>query len=159
MQFSLHSLIQSYHLGALDSTVYTAGPRGFRPRGKNIVRKYDLNQNGPRAVGSPDDPHYDPYEDPSYDFSFRTRTYNRDENANRQVSNNILIIMLQGYILYRFALCTMSLLCTIFLFSQCTPTRLYKLDLHRFSSTKPPVSESVLLLHLLLSCQFGDHIS
>lgn len=69
--------------GSIDTTVYTAGPRGFRPRGKNIVRKYDLNQSGPRPVGSKDDPYYDPYEDPSYNFSFRTKTYNRDENANR----------------------------------------------------------------------------
>ncbi|KAF7271796.1 hypothetical protein GWI33_015368 [Rhynchophorus ferrugineus] len=69
--------------GAIDTTVYTAGPRGFRPRGKNIVRKYDLNQNGPRPVGSPDDPYFDPYEDPSYNFAFRTRTYSRQENANR----------------------------------------------------------------------------
>ncbi|CAH0558059.1 unnamed protein product [Brassicogethes aeneus] len=69
--------------GAIDSTIYTAGPRGYRPRGKNIHRKYDLNQNGRRPVGSRDDPYYDPYEDPSYNFSFRTRTYNRDESANR----------------------------------------------------------------------------
>lgn len=70
-------------LGAIDSTVYTAGPRGYRPRGKNIARKYDLNQNGPRPIGSPDDPNFDPYEDPSYNFAFRTRTYERQENANR----------------------------------------------------------------------------
>lgn len=70
-------------LGAIDTTVYTAGPRGYRPRGKNVHRKYDLNQNGPRPVGNKDDPYYDPYEDPSYNFSFRTRTYNRDEGANR----------------------------------------------------------------------------
>ncbi|CAG9771264.1 unnamed protein product [Ceutorhynchus assimilis] len=69
--------------GGLDSTIYTAGPRGFRPRGKNVFRKYDLNQIGPRAVGSPDDPYYDPYEDPSYNFAFRTRTYSRQEGANR----------------------------------------------------------------------------
>ncbi|XP_072394242.1 uncharacterized protein Cpr73D [Diabrotica undecimpunctata] len=69
--------------GTIDSTIYTAGPRGFRPRGKNVVRKYDLSQAGPRPVGSRYDPYFDPYEDPSYSFSFRTRTYNRDENANR----------------------------------------------------------------------------
>ncbi|KAH1024271.1 hypothetical protein HUJ05_003776 [Dendroctonus ponderosae] len=69
--------------GAIDTTVYTAGPRGFRPRGKNVHRKYDLNQNGPRPIGSPDDPYYDPYEDPSYNFAFQTRTYTRQENANR----------------------------------------------------------------------------
>ncbi|XP_050309648.1 uncharacterized protein LOC126745714 [Anthonomus grandis grandis] len=69
--------------GGIDTTVYTAGPRGFRPRGKNVYRKYNLNQNGPRATGSRDDPYYDPYEDPSYNFAFRTRTYSRQENANR----------------------------------------------------------------------------
>ncbi|KAG5873738.1 hypothetical protein JTB14_021700 [Gonioctena quinquepunctata] len=69
--------------GAIDSTIYTAGPRGFRPRGKNVVRKYNLNQAGPRPIGSRDDPYYDPYEDPSYDFSFKTRTYSRVEKANR----------------------------------------------------------------------------
>ncbi|XP_063903106.1 uncharacterized protein LOC135122680 isoform X2 [Zophobas morio] len=69
--------------GRIDSTEYTAGPRGYRPRGKNVHRKYDLNQNGPRPVGSRDDPYYDPYEDPSYSFEFKTRTYNRQENANR----------------------------------------------------------------------------
>ncbi|XP_030758048.1 mesocentin [Sitophilus oryzae] len=69
--------------GGIDTTVYTAGPRGFRPRGKNVYRNYDLNQNGPRPVGSRDDPYYDPYEDPSYKFGFRTRTYSRQENANR----------------------------------------------------------------------------
>nr|XP_023018009.1 uncharacterized protein LOC111507018 [Leptinotarsa decemlineata] len=66
--------------GAIDSTIYTAGPRGFRPRGKNVVRKYDLNQAGPRGTGVSLD---DPYEDPSYHFSFRTRTYTRNEDANR----------------------------------------------------------------------------
>lgn len=66
-------------LGAIDSTDYTAGPRGFRPRGKNIHRKYDLNQSGPRPIGSRDDPYYDPTEDPSYNFKVRTRTYIRDE--------------------------------------------------------------------------------
>ncbi|XP_045471413.1 uncharacterized protein LOC123678432 isoform X3 [Harmonia axyridis] len=69
--------------GDIDRTIYTAGPRGFRPRGKNVVRKYDLNQSGPRPVGSPDDPYYDPYEDPSYNFGFKTRTHTREENANR----------------------------------------------------------------------------
>ncbi|XP_015835190.1 uncharacterized protein Cpr73D isoform X2 [Tribolium castaneum] len=69
--------------GRIDSTQYTAGPRGYRPRGKNVHRKFDLNQNGPRPVGSRDDPYFDPYEDPSYSFEFKTRTYNRQENANR----------------------------------------------------------------------------
>ncbi|KAK9887406.1 hypothetical protein WA026_022342 [Henosepilachna vigintioctopunctata] len=70
--------------GNIDKTVYTAGPRGFRPKGKNIVRNYDLNQNGPRPIGSPDDPYYDPYEDKSYHFGFRTRTHAREENSNRK---------------------------------------------------------------------------
>lgn len=65
--------------GAIDTTQYTAGPRGFRPQGKNIVRKYDLNQNGPRPIGSRDDPYFDPNEDPSYNFAFNTRTYSRKE--------------------------------------------------------------------------------
>lgn len=69
--------------GIIDKTIYTAGPRGYRPRGKNIARKYDLTQIGPRPVGSKDDPYFDPYEDPSYNFDFRTRTYSREENANR----------------------------------------------------------------------------
>lgn len=66
-------------LGNIDSTIYTAGPRGFRPRGKNVVRNYDLNQSGPRPVGSRDDPYFDPNEDPSYNFAFNTRTYSRQE--------------------------------------------------------------------------------
>ncbi|XP_044728573.1 translation initiation factor IF-2-like [Chrysoperla carnea] len=69
--------------GRIDETIYTAGPRGYRPRGPNVHRKYDLNQNGPRPIGNRDDPFFDPSEDPSYSFGFRTRTYNRDENANR----------------------------------------------------------------------------
>ncbi|XP_066256950.1 uncharacterized protein Cpr73D [Euwallacea similis] len=69
--------------GGIDTTIYTAGPRGFRPRGKNVFRKYDLNQNGPRAIGSRDDPYYDPYEDSSYNFAFRTATYSKQESANR----------------------------------------------------------------------------
>ncbi|XP_018334535.1 uncharacterized protein LOC108743462 [Agrilus planipennis] len=70
--------------GHLDSTQYTAGPRGYRPRGKNVVRKYDLSQNGPRSSGSKDDPYFDDSEDPSYNFGFKTRTYQRQE-----VSNNV----------------------------------------------------------------------
>ncbi|XP_017776991.1 PREDICTED: uncharacterized protein LOC108562984 [Nicrophorus vespilloides] len=70
--------------GGVDVTSYTAGPRGYRPRGKNIVRKFDQNQNGPRPIGSRDDPYFDPNEDPSYNFSFKTRTYSRTEGANRR---------------------------------------------------------------------------
>lgn len=69
--------------GGVDRVTYTAGPRGYRPRGSNIVRKYDQNQNGPRAIGSRDDPYFDPNEDPSYQFGFKTRTYSRQEAANR----------------------------------------------------------------------------
>ncbi|KAL1491300.1 hypothetical protein ABEB36_011917 [Hypothenemus hampei] len=68
--------------GGIDSTLYTAGPRGYRPQGKNIFRKFGLSQSGPRPVGSPDDPYYDPFEDKSYHFDFKTRTYSRVEDSN-----------------------------------------------------------------------------
>ncbi|KAF5306634.1 hypothetical protein FQA39_LY08823 [Lamprigera yunnana] len=70
-------------IGAIDSIQYTAGPRGFRPRGKNVVRKYDFNQAASRPIGSPDDPYFDPNEDPSYNFAFNTRPYSRQEASNR----------------------------------------------------------------------------
>ncbi|KAK5645824.1 hypothetical protein RI129_004288 [Pyrocoelia pectoralis] len=69
--------------GVIDSIQYTAGPRGFRPRGKNVVRKYDFNQVRTGPIGSRDDPNFDPNEDPSYNFAFNTRTYTRQEAANR----------------------------------------------------------------------------
>lgn len=50
-------------------------------------RKTDLAQYPPRAIGSPDDPLADPYEDPSYSFSFRTPDQSRSEenDANGRV--------------------------------------------------------------------------
>ncbi|KAI4464224.1 cuticle protein [Holotrichia oblita] len=69
--------------GGIDRTEYTAGPRGFRPKGKNVVRKYDLSQRPVGPIGNKDDPYFDPYEDPSYNFQFNTRVYNRKEGANR----------------------------------------------------------------------------
>lgn len=68
--------------GVVDQVSYTAGPRGFRPRGKNIARKYDLSQV-PRPVGPMG---FDPNEDPSYNFGFRTRTYNREEGKSTNLS-------------------------------------------------------------------------
>ncbi|KRT86236.1 Insect cuticle protein, partial [Oryctes borbonicus] len=69
--------------GSVDRTEYTAGPRGFRPKGKNVVRKYDPSQRPTGPIGSKDDPYFDPYEDPSYNFQFNTRVYNRKEGADR----------------------------------------------------------------------------
>ncbi|GJQ83836.1 hypothetical protein Trydic_g5694 [Trypoxylus dichotomus] len=69
--------------GGIDRTEYTAGPRGFRPKGKNVVRKYDPSQRPVGPIGNKDDPYFDPYEDPSYNFQFNTRGYNRKEGANR----------------------------------------------------------------------------
>ncbi|XP_065172273.1 collagen alpha-1(III) chain-like isoform X3 [Atheta coriaria] len=69
--------------GGVDVTSYTAGPRGYRPRGSNIARKFDQSQVRRGPIGSRDDPYYDPNEDPSYDFGFKTRTYQRKESANR----------------------------------------------------------------------------
>ncbi|XP_034238184.1 mucin-1-like [Thrips palmi] len=71
-------------------TVYTAGPRGFRARGTDIARKMDLSQSGGRAPRPPPDGRYspeydnyfDPLEDPSYSFAFRTPTYARKEDAD-----------------------------------------------------------------------------
>ncbi|KAK3915030.1 Adult-specific rigid cuticular protein 12.6 [Frankliniella fusca] len=71
-------------------TVYTAGPRGFRARGTDIARKMDLSQGGGRAPRPPPDGRYspeydnyfDPLEDPSYSFAFRTPTYARKEDAD-----------------------------------------------------------------------------
>lgn len=68
-----------YLLGRIDRTEYTAGPRGFRPKGNNVVRKYDLSQRRVGPIGNKDDPYFDPYEDPSYNFQFNTRVYNRKE--------------------------------------------------------------------------------
>ncbi|XP_034481003.1 fibroin heavy chain [Drosophila innubila] len=65
--------------GQIEETVYTAGPRGFRANGPKIHRKMDLAQYPVRPRGSPDDPLADPYDDPSYSFSFRTPDQSRSE--------------------------------------------------------------------------------
>uniref|UniRef100_A0A1A9W7H6 Cuticle protein 6 n=1 Tax=Glossina brevipalpis TaxID=37001 RepID=A0A1A9W7H6_9MUSC len=68
--------------GQIEETVYTAGPRGFRANGPKIHRKTDLAQYPVRPRGSPDDPLADPYDDPSYSFSFRTADHSRSEDSN-----------------------------------------------------------------------------
>ncbi|XP_022212253.2 fibroin heavy chain [Drosophila obscura] len=65
--------------GQIEETVYTAGPRGFRVNGPKIHRKMDLAQYPVRPRGSPDDPLADPFDDPSYSFSFRTPDQSRSE--------------------------------------------------------------------------------
>ncbi|KAH8406886.1 hypothetical protein KR222_010047, partial [Zaprionus bogoriensis] len=73
--------------GQIEETVYTAGPRGFRVNGPKIHRKMDLAQYPVRPRGSPDDPLADPYDDPSYSFSFRTPDQSRSEEND--ASNRI----------------------------------------------------------------------
>ncbi|XP_058123902.1 uncharacterized protein LOC131281614 [Anopheles ziemanni] len=68
--------------GRVEETVYTAGPRGFRARGPKIHRKQSLSQVPRGPVGTPDDPLADPYDDPSYDFQFKTRNYQRREGSD-----------------------------------------------------------------------------
>ncbi|KAM8710644.1 hypothetical protein ACLKA7_017295 [Drosophila subpalustris] len=51
----------------------------FRAKGPKIHRKMDLAQYPVRPRGSPDDPLADPYDDPSYSFSFRTPDQSRSE--------------------------------------------------------------------------------
>ncbi|XP_055623475.1 uncharacterized protein LOC129766902 [Toxorhynchites rutilus septentrionalis] len=68
--------------GRVEETVYTAGPRGFRARGPKIHRKQSLSQVPRGPIGTPDDPQADPYDDPSYDFQFKTRNYQRREGAD-----------------------------------------------------------------------------
>ncbi|XP_026847627.1 fibroin heavy chain [Drosophila persimilis] len=65
--------------GQIEETVYTAGPRGFRVNGPKIHRKMDLAQYPVRPRGSLDDPLADPFDDPSYSFSFRTPDQSRSE--------------------------------------------------------------------------------
>ncbi|KAH8379683.1 hypothetical protein KR009_006490 [Drosophila setifemur] len=65
--------------GQIEETVYTAGPRGFRANGPKIHRKMDLAQYPVLPRGSPDDPLADPFDDPSYSFSFRTGDQSRSE--------------------------------------------------------------------------------
>uniref|UniRef100_A0A1I8N2D6 Cuticle protein n=2 Tax=Musca domestica TaxID=7370 RepID=A0A1I8N2D6_MUSDO len=66
--------------GQVEETVYTAGPRGFRVNGPQIHRKMGLAQYPPGPIGSPDDPLADPFDDPSYSFSFRTPDQSRSED-------------------------------------------------------------------------------
>ncbi|XP_075161339.1 cuticular protein 73D [Haematobia irritans] len=66
--------------GQVEETVYTAGPRGFRVNGPQIHRKMGLAQYPPGPIGSPDDPLADPYDDPTYRFSFRTSDQSRSED-------------------------------------------------------------------------------
>ncbi|ETN64936.1 hypothetical protein AND_003298 [Anopheles darlingi] len=68
--------------GRVEETVYTAGPRGFRARGPKIHRKQSLSQVPRGPIGTPDDPQADPYDDPSYDFQFKTRNYQRREGSD-----------------------------------------------------------------------------
>ncbi|XP_016999731.2 uncharacterized protein Cpr73D [Drosophila takahashii] len=65
--------------GQIEETVYTAGPRGFRANGPKIHRKMDLAQYPVLPRGSPDDPLADPFDDPSYSFSYRTPDQSRSE--------------------------------------------------------------------------------
>ncbi|XP_017957065.1 uncharacterized protein LOC108651709 [Drosophila navojoa] len=73
--------------GQIEETVYTAGPRGFRVNGPKIHRKMDLAQYPVLPRGSPDDPLADPYDDPSYSFSYRTPDQSRSEenDANNRI--------------------------------------------------------------------------
>lgn len=55
----------------------------FRARGPQIHRQMDLSQIPRGPIGTPDDPLADPYDDPSYNFQFQTKDYNRRENQDR----------------------------------------------------------------------------
>ncbi|XP_073843854.1 cuticular protein 73D [Musca autumnalis] len=66
--------------GQVEETVYTAGPRGFRVNGPQVHRKMGLAQYPPGPIGSPDDPLADPFDDPSYSFSYRTPDQSRSED-------------------------------------------------------------------------------
>uniref|UniRef100_A0A336LI73 CSON014433 protein n=1 Tax=Culicoides sonorensis TaxID=179676 RepID=A0A336LI73_CULSO len=68
--------------GQIDETVYTAGPRGFRARGSNVHRNQDLSQVPRAPVGSADDPLADPYDDPSYNYDYKTPTVQKSENSD-----------------------------------------------------------------------------
>lgn len=106
----------------MDSVSYTAGPRGFRPRGKNIARKYDLSQVRPPGA-KPGDPL--DAEDPSYNFGFRTRTYNREEGKKKLTT--ILFNLLDVEVtLYSF--CTNR----IFLYNKLVYSFCQKVLLHFF---------------------------
>lgn len=56
----------------------------FRARGPHIHRKMDLDQRPRGPIGNKDDPYFDPNEDPSYSFGFKTNTYEKQEDANRR---------------------------------------------------------------------------
>ncbi|KAF6211670.1 hypothetical protein GE061_012183 [Apolygus lucorum] len=78
--------------GQVVETQYTSGKRGYRPRGPNVARKYDLSQNKipynpPTNPNSPNynptlEGYHDPNEDPSYAFDFKTPTYTKNEAAD-----------------------------------------------------------------------------
>lgn len=73
----------------------------FRARGPNIHRKMDLDQRPRGPIGNKDDPFFDPNEDPSYSFGFKTPGYNKQETANRRgdVSGNVLVQILAHFTL------------------------------------------------------------
>lgn len=51
--------------------------------GPTVHRKTSLNQYPPpRPIGSPDDPLADPFDDPSYSFSYRTNDQSRSEESD-----------------------------------------------------------------------------
>lgn len=54
----------------------------FRALGPNIHRKQNLSQVPRSPIGSPTDPLADPYDDPSYRFSFTTNTQKRQEESD-----------------------------------------------------------------------------
>ncbi|XP_055608911.1 uncharacterized protein LOC129756152 [Uranotaenia lowii] len=54
----------------------------FRARGPKIHRKQSLSQVPRGPIGTPEDPQADPYDDPSYDFQFKTRNYQRREGSD-----------------------------------------------------------------------------
>ncbi|CAD7004523.1 unnamed protein product [Ceratitis capitata] len=68
--------------GQVEEVVYTAGPRGFRVNGPKIHREMDLSQYSVRQRGNADDPLADPFDDPSYSFSFRSEDQSRTENSD-----------------------------------------------------------------------------
>lgn len=68
--------------GKVEEVVYTAGPLGFRVNGPKIHRKMNLAQYPVRKLGSVNDPLADPYDDPSYSFSFRSGDQSRTESSD-----------------------------------------------------------------------------
>ncbi|KAH8270637.1 hypothetical protein KR018_012634, partial [Drosophila ironensis] len=91
--------------GQIEETVYTAGPRGFRANGPKIHRKMDLAQYPVLPRGSPDDPLADPFDDPSYSFSFRTPDQSRSEendSGNRIRGEGSKSVFLRSHFMYNF---------------------------------------------------------